>query len=143
MTQQPEQVMGLLDSVIGALSGIRSGGGRGDMLTAVLRMLADDGDAGGIESLRERFCDAGLRETFDSWIGRGANMPIEPDEMHRVLGTELIDDIAEQTGLSRPATAERLSQLLPFVVDKLTPRGRVPEEGLGDMGTLMGRMGRR
>jgi uncharacterized protein YidB (DUF937 family) len=135
--------MGLLDSVIGALSGVRSSSGRGDMLSAVLRLLADDGEGPGIGGLKERFTESGLGETLQSWIGRGANMPIEPDELRRVLGSETVESIAEQLGLSAATTSDRLAQMLPFVVDKLTPNGRLPEDGFGDFGELMGRMGRR
>jgi len=135
--------MGLLDSVIGVLSGARSSAGSGDTLSAVLRMLADDGDGVGVEGLRERFEDHGLSQVWASWVGRGDNLPISPDELQRVLGSETVEDISQQLGMSHRAAADRLSQMLPYVLDKLTPQGRVPEEGLGDMGTLIGKMGRR
>lgn len=135
--------MGLLDSVIGALSGMRSMSGRGDMLNAVLRMLADDGNGPGVDGLIERFRAAGLSHVIDSWIAWSRNLPISPDELQRVLGTEAVDDMAKQLGLSRSETAERLSQMLPYVVDKLTPQGGMPEEGLGDVGQLMGRLAGR
>jgi len=135
--------MGLLDSVIGALSGVRSTDGNGDMLGAVLHMLADDGDGLGVEGLVERFHEGGMSQVLDSWIGRGGNLPISPDDLQRVLGGATIDDIAQQLGLSHRVTADRLSQMLPYVVDKLTPHGRLPADGLGDMGQLMGRMAGR
>jgi uncharacterized protein YidB (DUF937 family) len=137
-----EFIMGLLDSVIGALSGVRSTGGRGDMLGVVLQMLADDGEGIGIEGLVDRFSAHGMSDVLDSWIGRGRNQPISPDDLQRVLGTELVDEIAQQAGLSRRVACERLSQMLPYVVDKLTPHGRLPADGLGDLGQLMGRMAR-
>jgi uncharacterized protein YidB (DUF937 family) len=118
--------MGLLDSVIGVLSGSRTSGGRGDMLSAVLGMLADDGDGPGIAELLQRFERSGHGQQIGSC---------------QALGTETIDRLAAQMGLSQGVTADRLSQLLPFVIDKLTPGGVVPAEGLGDMGRLMGRMG--
>ncbi|HJV61530.1 MAG TPA: YidB family protein [Albitalea sp.] len=134
--------MGLLDSVIGALSGARSSSGRGDMLGVVLQMLADDADGLGIEGLAERFDDQGMTVVLDSWIGRGRNLPISAQELERVLGAETMDELGHQLGVSRWIAAERLSQMLPYVVDKLTPLGRVPEGGLGDLGQLMGRMAR-
>jgi uncharacterized protein YidB (DUF937 family) len=117
--------------------------GRGDMLNAVLGMLADDGNGPGIEGLVERFREAGFSHVIESWIAWGRNLPISPEDLQQVLGTEAIDDVAEQLGLSHRETAERLSQMLPYVVDKLTPQGGMPEEGLGDMGQLMGRMAGR
>lgn len=135
--------MGLLDSVIGALSGVRSIGGNGDMLGVVLHMLADDGDGMGMQGLIERFHDSGMSHVLDSWISRGSNLPISPEDLQRVLGSEAVEGIAQQLGLSNSVTADSLSQMLPYVVDKLTPHGRLSADGLGDMGQLMGRMAGR
>ncbi|WP_280153225.1 YidB family protein [Piscinibacter sp. XHJ-5] len=135
--------MGLLDSVIGVLSGIRTSGGRGDMLGAVLGMLADDGTGPGISTLIDRFAQGGQAETMNSWIAGGENLPISPDVLQEVLGADTIERLAQQLGLSRDVTADRLSQMLPYVIDKLTPAGEVPVDGLGDMGKLMGRMASR
>jgi uncharacterized protein YidB (DUF937 family) len=132
--------MGLLDSVIGALSGLRSSTSRGDMLGAVLGLLADDSDGLRIDGLAERFERGGMGQVLQSWIGCGPNLPISPEDLQRVLGNDTVDQVAQQLGLSRRVTADRLSQMLPYVIDKLTPQGQVPEEGLGDMGELMGRM---
>ena len=135
--------MGLLDSVIGVLSGVRSTSGSGDMLNVVLQMLANDGEGIGMEGLVERFKDCGMSSVLDSWVARGSNLPISADDLQRVLGTETVEEIAQQAGLSRRVTADRLSQMLPFVIDKLTPHGRLPPNGLGDLGQLMGRMAGR
>ncbi|MFL6662799.1 MAG: YidB family protein [Rhizobacter sp.] len=135
--------MGLLDSVIGALSGARTAGGRGDMLHAVLGLLADDGPGPGIHELIARFQRGGCGDAMSSWIGRGDNLPIAPDALQRVLGDDTLEHIAQQLGLSPPVAADRLAQMLPYVVDKLTPAGKVPPDGLGDMGQLMGRIGSR
>ena len=93
--------MGLLDSVIGVLSGIRTSSGRGDMLNAVLGMLADDGDGPGIGELVRRFEQGGHAEEMSSWIGRGENLPIAPDALQDVLGGETIQRLAQQLGLSQ------------------------------------------
>jgi len=135
--------MGLLDSVIGALSGIRSGGGSGDLLPAVLGMLADDGPGPGIHTLMARFEQHGLSEVMASWIGCDENLPIAPESLQGVLGEDTIAQLAQQLGLSHRVACERLARMLPYVIDKLTPDGVVPARGLGDMGQLMGRIGRR
>ncbi len=135
--------MGLLDSVIGALSGVRSGSGSGDMLHAVLGMLADDGPGPGIEQLLARFEDRGMSHVVASWVGLGDNLPIDAEALQRVLGDDTVEQLAQQLGLSHGVTCDRLAQMLPYVVDKLTPAGAVPADGLGDMGELMGLIGRR
>ena len=135
--------MGLLDSVIGALSGARGGGGQGDLLSAVVGMLANNGNAGGAGDLVGRFRDGGLGHIVDSWIGTGGNLPISAEQLQSVLGSDTVADIANQLGLPPGDTADRLTQMLPYVLDKLTPQGRLPDGGLGDAGELLGRLARR
>ena len=135
--------MGLLDSVIGALSGIRGGGGSGDLLPAVLGMLADDGRGPGLRALVARFDEQGLSDVIASWIGCDDNLPVAPDALQGVLGRDTMARLADDLGLTHRDTAERLARMLPYVIDKLTPDGVVPPEGLGDMGQLMGRIGQR
>jgi uncharacterized protein YidB (DUF937 family) len=134
--------MGLLDSVIGALSGIRGGSGSGDLLQAVLGMLADDGPGPGMHALMARFEQHGLSDVMASWIGCDDNLPIAPDALQAVLGRDTVAQLADRLGLTHRATAERLARMLPYVIDKLTPDGTVPSAGLGDTGQLMGRIGR-
>jgi uncharacterized protein YidB (DUF937 family) len=134
--------MGLLDSVIGALSGIRGSGGSGDLLPAVLGMLADDGGGPGMRELTRRFERHGLSDVMASWIGCDDNLPIAPDVLQTVLGRDTIARLGDALGLAPRTTAERLARMLPYVIDKLTPDGIVPPEGLGDTGQLMGRIGR-
>ncbi len=135
--------MGLLDSVIGALSGARGGGGHGDLLNAVVGMLANDGAAGGVGDLVARFHDGGFGNVVDSWIGTGRNLPISAEQLQGVLGSDTVADIARQLGLPHRDTADRLTQMLPYVLDKLTPQGQLPSGGLGDAGDLLGRLARR
>jgi len=42
------------------------------------------------------------------------------------LGPDIIKTLAQKTGLSEDELTKQLSHVLPGVVDKLTPAGRVP-----------------
>ena len=84
------------------------------------------------------FQQAGLGDAISSWIGGGPNQHISPDQMTSALGEDTISQIAAQLGLSQGEAAGQLSQLLPEVIDHLTPAGRAPGGGLGDSGDLMG-----
>ena len=153
--------MGLLDSVIGALAGGGSqgssagGGGQGALLGIVLGMLTNrgGGDAGaasgmggigGLGDLLAKFQQAGLGDAVASWVGTGQNMPVSGAQVEGALGTDLLSQIARQIGLPQGEVAGHLSQMLPQVVDRLTPNGQVPDggvdasalpgfEGLGDL----------
>ena len=131
--------MGLLDSVLGALTGGGQGGGQGALLNAVVGMLANQG-GGGIGDLIGKFQQAGLGNVIGSWVGTGQNLPISTDQLGSVLGSDTLGNLAKQLGLSHGDLSSQLSQMLPQVVDQLTPHGAVPEGGLGSAADLLGKL---
>ncbi len=152
--------MGLLDSVLGAassmlgqqqrqpqqggggLAGMLGGaGGLGALLPVVVGMLANDGKMGGLGGLMEKFNQAGLGEQMKSWVGTGANVPVSGDEISSVLGNDVLGDLASKLGMSQGDAAGSLAQMLPGLIDKLTPNGQAPAGGLGNSGDLMGMLG--
>jgi len=138
--------MGLLDSVLGAIGGAQGaqgGGGQAALINAVIGMLANQGGGGGqggIGDLIGRFQQGGLGNVIGSWIGTGQNLPVSPDQLNNVLGSDTIGNLAQQLGLSHGEVAGQLSQILPQVVDQLTPHGHVPEGGLGSVTDLLGKL---
>lgn len=141
--------MGLLDSLVGALGQGSSGGGQAQLINLVLGMLANNGGggaggaAGGLGALVEQFQRSGLGDVMNSWVGTGQNLPISGDQLESVLGGDTIAQIARQMGMTQGDAAGQLSSLLPEVIDKLTPQGRLPEGGLGNIGDLLGMLARR
>ena len=131
--------MGLLDSVMGAVMGqVQQQGG----VAAVLgELLANDGQGGGLRGLVEKFNEAGLGEVVGSWIGKGDNLPVSAEQLKEVLGGDLLGKLAGQLGVDPALASGQLADLLPGLVDKLTPQGVAPENGLGDAGDLMGMLG--
>jgi uncharacterized protein YidB (DUF937 family) len=108
------------------------------LLQATLALLANNGQIGGIHGLAERFQEAGLGHVLGSWISTGGNLPLSEQQVEDVLGDGPLDQISEETALPREQAARRLAEMLPELVDKLTPNGRVPPDGLGDLGMLLG-----
>lgn len=141
--------MGLLDSVIGALGSQPQqpgGAGGGDLLGAIVGMLGQPGGGGlgGLSGLVQKFEQAGLGHVVNSWVGNGANHPVSADQLGGVLGSDMVSGLAKQLGLNPQDALGQLSQLLPHVVDKLTPQGQIPQgdvSGLGGMGDLAGMLG--
>jgi uncharacterized protein YidB (DUF937 family) len=127
--------MGLFDAVIGALG---SGGGQTGLMNVVAGLLHDDAPGGGLNGLTAQFEKAGLGHLIASWIGSGQNLPISADQLHNVLGSDTIAQLAGQLGLGHGDAAGQLAQMLPQVIDKLTPHGQAPAGGLGDLGSLLG-----
>jgi uncharacterized protein YidB (DUF937 family) len=87
---------------------------------------ADDATAptGGLGSLLDGFRKSGLGQKADSWVGTGSNEAVTAPEVEAGVGSDVIDGLAKQTGLSREELLKRLATVLPDVVDKLTPSGR-------------------
>jgi uncharacterized protein YidB (DUF937 family) len=79
----------------------------------------------GLSSLVDRFRSVGLENVAQSWVGNGPNQPISPEELHRALGPEQVQNMAAQSGMPANQLLPLLAQYLPAIVDKLTPHGRL------------------
>ncbi len=136
--------MGLLDSVLGGMlgGGQQQQGGAGALINIVAGMLANQGGGGGgLAGLAEQFQQGGLGDVMNSWVGKGENLPIAPDQLGNVLGGDLLSQLTRQTGMGQSDLLGQLSQLLPQMVDKATPEGALPAGGLGDIGAILGKFG--
>jgi uncharacterized protein YidB (DUF937 family) len=110
--QQPGGLGGLLSN----LGGAGAAGGLGSLL------------GGGLSELVERFKQAGQGDLADSWVGRGPNKEVAPNQLENAIGADTLATLSQQTGLSREEILARLSRELPQAVDKYTPEGRLPTE---------------
>jgi uncharacterized protein YidB (DUF937 family) len=81
---------------------------------------------GGMMDLVNQFRGAGKADAVESWVARGPNQAVSPNDLAKVLTEEQIAFLAERTGMSRDELLAGLSERLPQVVDELTPEGRVP-----------------
>ena len=102
----------------------------GGMLDAARKSLGSSATGAdmnsGIGELVDRFRQNGQGGTADSWVTTGPNKPINDAEVEQAIGPDLIDSLVRQTGLSRADLLSRLASVLPDVVDKMTPEGRLP-----------------
>ena len=85
------------------------------------------GFLGGLGSLVERFQQNGHGDVINSWVGSGQNQPITPDQLHQALGPDAVNNLSRMTGVSSQDLVSELSRVLPGIVDKLTPQGRMPD----------------
>jgi len=136
----------------------QAGGGMAGTITAllpvVLAMLAKSqggaptpkagtGGIGGMGEILDQFQRAGFGEQARSWVGTGANLPISPEVIAQVFGRDGLAKIATQAGLDEQQASAGLSEVLPDVVDRLTPQGRIPDLDLlaSSVGDLQRRLG--
>lgn len=140
--------MGLMDSLIGAatqaLSGqgqAGAGGGGADWVGIVTGLLANGSAQGGLGGLLQQLQQAGLGEQVQSWVSSGANQPVSGDQLSAALGCDLMAQLAGQAGVSPAEAGSQLSQMLPQIIDMLTPNGQMPAAGAGGIGDLAGMLG--
>jgi len=109
--------MGMLDGLLGGIVGA-------GMVSVVNGIIEKHGGVQGVVSEFER---NGFGATVKSWVGTGPNQPISPDDVHKALGPDLLQQLSAKSGLSVQELAQKLSQVLPQAVDRLTPDGTIPK----------------
>jgi uncharacterized protein YidB (DUF937 family) len=90
------------------------------------QMQQGGGVIGGLGGLLDRLTSAGHGDAVSSWVGPGQNVPIPPNNLGTALGQTTVSDLARSAGMTEQELLAQLSRVLPGVVDKLTPDGRVP-----------------
>ncbi|HEX7574110.1 MAG TPA: YidB family protein, partial [Bacteroidota bacterium] len=85
----------------------------------------------------------GLGDLVSSWIGTGQNLPISADQVQRVFGNQQVSQIAQKVGVEPEKVTAALASVLPGLVDKLTPNGKLPSEDvlLQGLSLLKGKLG--
>ncbi|EMY61789.1 YidB family protein [Leptospira terpstrae] len=81
---------------------------------------------GGVSGIVQKFKDKGFAEAASSWVGTGENVNIGASDVMKVLGNDSIQELAKKVGLDSEATAGLIGNLLPVVIDKLSPEGKEP-----------------
>jgi len=109
--------MGMLDGLLGGIVGA-------GMVSVVNSIIEKHG---GLQGVVSEFEQKGLGGTVKSWVSTGPNQPVSPDELHRVLGPDLLQQLSQKSGLSVQDLTQKLSQVLPQAVDTLTPNGSIPK----------------
>ncbi len=120
--------MGLLDGMAkGLLGKVLGGDSPQNPLMDIVFGLITNQQTGGLQGLIQTFKEKGLGDAMSSWISTGENQPVSGDQIQHALGGNFIQQIAEQLGSSKSEVSGGLANLLPGIIDKLTPTGRLPE----------------
>lgn len=126
--------MSLMDQLGQAASGMLSGGNpQNPLLQALTSLLGPNSSVGGLAGLVQAFQKNGLGNIVDSWVGTGKNLPVTSQQVQQGLGGDLLKQLAEKTGLSTDAAGAQLAGLLPDLIDKLTPTGKIEAGGLDQL----------
>ncbi len=135
--------MGLMDQLGQAVGGVMGDqSGHNPLLQALTSLLGQNGSIGGLAGLVQAFQKNGLGEIVNSWVSRAQNLPVTPSQIEQGLGSNILNQVAGKAGLSPGAASAQLAGILPDLVDKLTPNGKIEAGGLDQLLKLVqGKMG--
>ncbi len=117
--------MGLLDSLENQGLGNVLGGSSNPLASGLLQMIQNQ--PGGLQGMVQSFHDKGMGALVSSWVGSEANCPITADQIHQVLGSDQVQALAAKAGINPDVAGHAIAQLLPGLVNQLTPNGSVPD----------------
>ena len=145
--------MGLFDGIVGNVLGSALGGaaGQGTQSPALLQSLIGlltSGGSGGLSALLGHLKSGGLAEAVSSWVSTGPNQPVTGEQLKGALPPEMLSQLASKAGLDPNQAAQGLSQVLPSLVDRLSPSGDLPsgsslQEALGGFAKMFPVLGNR
>jgi uncharacterized protein YidB (DUF937 family) len=143
--------MGMLDDLLKQQGGSGGGGGLVDLITknpqivaAVASLLSSRdgtvGGSGGLAAIIKAFQQKGMGDIMSSWISKGSNSAISPDQLTNALGNDTVRQFASKAGVPDAEAGNILASLLPSVINQVTPDGRAPESNSleSSLGGLIG-----
>lgn len=111
---------------LGSILGRAGGGAAASALMALAFQLLQQN--GGISGVIEKLRQSGLGSQAASWVGTGDNIPVNGDQLRSAFGASDLAQLAKQAGLSTDQATTGLAQLLPELVNQMTPAGNVPDD---------------
>jgi uncharacterized protein YidB (DUF937 family) len=131
--------MGLLDTALGMLTNAQQtgSGSQGNLVEALLGLLNQSQNGGGLQNLISSFQQAGLGEVIASWVSTGQNLPISAEQIQQALGGGQLSQLANASGLSQSDTAGGLAAILPNLIDQMTPNGQVSDADSMDPSAML------
>ncbi|MCB1173975.1 MAG: DUF937 domain-containing protein [Leptospiraceae bacterium] len=102
-----------------------------DLLDGVIQLVRENGITGLLHDLKTK----GLGELAASWIGPEENKPINTDQIKAALGSANLQSLAEKAGVSAENASQFFTEVLPGLIDRLTPKGEIPADDPGATST--------
>jgi uncharacterized protein YidB (DUF937 family) len=118
--------MGLMDMISGAVEKHPqvSQEQHATLMQTAMQMF---GNHQGVSSLLQNAESQGLGHVVQSWVNTGTNQPVAPGEVENLIGQDRINQLASKVGVSPDIARAAMSRILPVIVDKMTPQGKLPQ----------------
>ena len=113
--------------------GVPAGRGLGGNQTALLMMLLPLAMRwvqrnGGMGAVLDKFRQQGLDRQAKSWVSTGANDAVDEKAVEQVVGQDELRQMAQRLGVPEHEVAQAFAEIMPEMVDKLSPEGHLPQE---------------
>lgn len=126
--------MGLFDSVAGTMMN-KVMGDKGPLAKLAMELFQQ---YGGLPGILQTLKNGGLSEQVDSWVGKGANMSVNAQQIGSALGSSVLAGMAAKLNMTTDELSGKIAEYLPDVVNQLTPNGVVENNPALIMSRLMG-----
>ena len=121
--------MGLIDILESHVAGAMGSSPNRGLLEAATAMLTNS-QQGGLAGVVQHLTANGLGTAVQSWVGNGPNLSVTAEQLAHALGSDKLGQLAQQAGLSPQQASTGLAAMLPHLIDKLTPNGKIPDAGM-------------
>ncbi|MCC7039876.1 MAG: DUF937 domain-containing protein [Burkholderiales bacterium] len=125
-TQAPAGMPGSPSGLPSGMPGLGALGGAGGLLAVIMQLVQQNG---GLSGLVQAMQKSGFGDHAQSWIGSGENRALPADALSQIFGSDQLQQIAQQFGVSGADVSSQLADALPKVVDRMTPQGSLPADG--------------
>jgi uncharacterized protein YidB (DUF937 family) len=135
---------GLGGAALGGVLGGMLGGRRGPLGTGVSRGLGSNRTAlmlmllplamrwvqrnGGMGAVLDRLRQKGYGGQMQSWVDTGDNEALDGQAVEQVVGQQELQEMAQRLGVPEADVREAFAEVLPEMVNHLTPEGRLPQQ---------------
>ncbi|WP_427912253.1 YidB family protein [Ramlibacter sp. MMS24-I3-19] len=83
---------------------------------------------GGVGAVLDKFKQQGYGRHAQSWVDTGQNDSLDDKAVQQVVGQDELRQMAQKLGVPEQDVAQAFAEIMPEMVDKLSPGGRVPQE---------------
>ena len=83
---------------------------------------------GGMGAVLERFRQQGYGRQAQSWVATGDNDGIDERAVEQVVGAGELQQMAQRLGVPEHEVAQAFAEIMPEMVDKLSPQGQMPAQ---------------
>ncbi|HEY1623491.1 MAG TPA: YidB family protein [Streptosporangiaceae bacterium] len=122
------------------------GGQKGEAggLASIMKLFGGNGgNSAGLQGMMSQLQSSGMQDQVQSWIGQGQNKPVSGEQIRQAVDPTVLNQVAEQAHISPEEASNKVAQVLPEMVNQVTPQGQMPSsdpfsQGLGALKSMFG-----